>query len=139
MPVKVTIDKNAVVARIEAASEKATAVLAEQVLADCNEFCPEDQGVLIASSQTQTDFKKGLLVWAAPYARYLYYGMLMVDSKTGSAWASKGDRKVLTGRELNYNKGHKSSTPCKLWCEKARETYNDDWRVIYQNALKGGI
>lgn len=139
MSVNIKIDNNAVKMRIEAASEKATAVLAQQALADCNEFCPEDQGVLISSSQTHSDFKRGLLVWSTPYARYLYHGVLMVDSKTGSPWARKGDRKILTARELEYHKKHKSSTPCKLWCEKARETYNEDWQLIYQNALKEAL
>lgn len=145
MSVKVTIDKNAVAVRLSAANEKALKTLKGQVIADCNEFCPEDQGVLIASSETQSYVMSYFgetelrLVWSTPYARYLYYGVLMVDSKTGSAWARKGDRKILTGTPLKYHDRNKSSTPCKLWCEKARETYGDDWRLCYENALKGGL
>lgn len=129
MPVKVFLDKNAVKMRIQGASERAVAEVSKQVLADCNEFCPEDHGVLINSSEIHSNFKKGLLVWSTPYARYLYYGLLMVDSVTGSSWARKGSTKVLTDKPLHYAKG------CKLWCEKAREMYNEDWRLIYQNAF----
>lgn len=132
LDVKITFDTRAVAAKIEGAAQKATAILAGQALSDCNEFCPEDQGVLINSSSIHSDLKKGLLVWSTPYARYLYYGLLMVDSKTGSAWAREGDRKVLTDIPLNYSK----SGACKLWCEKARETYGDEWRSIYENALR---
>lgn len=129
MPVKVSMDRNAVKMRIQGASERAVAEVSKQVLADCNEFCPEDHGVLINSSEIHSNFKKGLLVWSTPYARYLYYGLLMVDSVTGSSWARKGSTKVLTDKPLHYAKG------CKLWCEKAREMYNEDWRLIYQNAF----
>ena len=129
MPVKVSMDTNAVKMRIQGASERAVAEVSKQVLADCNEFCPEDHGVLKNSSEIHSDFKKGLLVWSTPYARYLYYGILMVDSVTGSSWARKGSMKVLTDKPLHYAKG------CKLWCEKARETYNKDWQLIYQNAF----
>lgn len=133
MPVKVSINTNAVKMRIQGASEKAVAEVSKQVLADCNEFCPEDHGVLINSSEIHSNFKKGLLVWSTPYARYLYYGLLMVDSITGSPWARKGSIKVLTDKPLHYAKG------CKLWCEKAREMYNEDWRLIYQNAFKRNL
>lgn len=162
--VKIFIDRNAVGMKIKSAAQKAVAVTAEQVLEDCNKFCPEEYGVLINSSYVNTnissgistknyndeqkktlaeaqgsDLKEGHLVWHTPYARYLYYGLLMVDSKTGSAWAHKGDKKVLTSTPLTYHKRFKSSTPCKLWCEKARETYNEDWRLIFENALRGNL
>lgn len=136
MPVKVSIDTNAVKMRIMAASGKALKETKGQILSDCNEFVPNDHGVLKDSSEShsyvmsffgETELR---LVWSTPYARYLYYGLLMVDSVTGSPWARKGSTKVLTDKPLHYAKG------CKLWCEKARETYNEDWRLIYQNAFK---
>lgn len=137
--VKISIDRNAVGMKIKSAAQKAVAVTAEQVLEDCNRFCPSDQGLLADSSRTNSDIKAGLLVWSTPYARYLYYGLLMVDSKTGSAWAHEGDKKVLTSTPLTYHKRFKSSTPCKLWCEKARETYNEDWRLVFENVLRGNL
>ena len=129
MPVKVSMDRNAVRMRIQGANERALAETSKQVLADCNEFCPDAHSILKNSSETHSDFKKGLLVWSTPYARYLYYGLLMVDSVTGSSWARKGSSKILTDKPLHYAKC------CKLWCEKAREMYNEDWRLIYQNAF----
>ena len=42
-----------------------------------------------------------------PYARYQYYGELMVDHITGSAWSPKYGWKVRTGIPLNYRRpGH---------------------------------
>lgn len=39
-----------------------------------------------------------------PYARYLYYGELMVDHVTGSAWSPKYGWKVRTGIPLKYHR-----------------------------------
>lgn len=139
MGVKVTIDTNAVRMKLEAANKKARAETAKQILPDCNRFCPEDQSVLINSSISHSRYNDGLLVWVTPYARLQYYGLLMVDSVTGSPWARKGTNKKLTDKELTYHPKHSNSTPSKLWCEKARETYNEDWRLIYQNALRRNI
>lgn len=139
MPVKVSIDKNAVKMRIQGASGRALKEIMGQILSDCNEFCPQDLKVLRDSSEShsyvmsffgETELR---LVWSTPYARYLYYGILMVDSETGSSWARKGSTKILTDTPLHYANG------CKLWCEKARETYNEDWRLIYQNAFKKNL
>lgn len=136
MPVKFTFDTVATAARVRAASTEALKELKGQILADCNEFCPKDQGGLRDSSEIHSHIMEYFgeaeirLIWCTPYARYLYYGVLMVDSKTGSAWAREGDKKVLTSKPLKYSKG------CKLWCEKARAEYGEDWRLIYQNAMR---
>lgn len=73
MPVKINIDRKKVLAKIDVAWSKATAPLAEEILADCNEYCKEDTGMLIASSLIHSQLDKGLLVWATPYARRQYY------------------------------------------------------------------
>lgn len=39
----------------------------------------------------------------APYARFQYYGMVMVDTQTGSPWAKKGHIKALTDTPLTYD------------------------------------
>ena len=145
MGVKISIDTNAVRVKLEAANEKALNEIKGQVLSDCNEFCPEDQSVLINSSLSQSKVLSYFgeselrLIWVTPYARYLYYGLLMVDSVTKRAWAKKGNNKILTDKELTYHPKYESSTPNKLWCEKARETENEGWQERYQNALRRNL
>ena len=73
MPVKINIDNAKVLTKIDVAWSKATAPLAGEILADCNEYCKMDTGALIASSITHSQLDKGLLVWATPYARRQYY------------------------------------------------------------------
>ena len=38
------------------------------------------------------------------YARFQYYGKLMISPTTGSPWALKGEKKLLTDVNLKYNR-----------------------------------
>lgn len=73
MPVKLNIDRAKVLVKIDVAWDKSTKPLAEEILADCNEYCKMDTGNLIASSLIHSQLDKGVLVWATPYAAAQYY------------------------------------------------------------------
>lgn len=45
----------------------------EQILQDCNYFCLQDQGTLMASAITSFNEKSGEVTWNTPYARRRYY------------------------------------------------------------------
>ena len=53
--------------------ETGMAMLASQILRDCNEYCKEDSTALISSSLIHSKLKEGLLVWQTPYAARQYY------------------------------------------------------------------
>ena len=66
-------------------------------------YTPFKVGTLIKTAITAVDGDTGQLKWIQPYSRYLYYGKLMVSPTTGSAWAEKGEKKILTNIDLTYN------------------------------------
>lgn len=75
-----------------------------------------------------TKIGSGKIEYISPYARYQYYGKLMVSSTTGSAW-SKGESKVLTNRNLIHNKSrHPQAGP--FWFERMKADHRE-------NILKG--
>lgn len=55
-----------------------------------------------------------------PYARYQYYGKLMVSSVTGSSYARHGEKKVLTDKDLVYSTSFKEPLAGKLWFERMK-------------------
>ena len=59
----------------------------------------------------------------APYAKYQYYGKLMVSSTTGSAW-SKGKKKVLTDVDLKYSES-KHPLAGAFWFKRMVADYKD--------------
>lgn len=82
------------------------------VLRRIKRYMPFDSGMTYKVTVAQTDISKPYIVTNTPYAKYLFYGKVMVDPKTGAAgfmtpegWRSrKGIVKVLTGRDLQYNR-----------------------------------
>lgn len=66
-------------------------------------YTPMLSGALEKSAIQGTVIGSGKIVYLSPYARYQYYGMLMVDSVTGSSWSPLGGKKVLTETSLQYN------------------------------------
>ena len=137
MPVTVNINSAQIAMNVRAASEKALGITSQQALADCNEYGPDDQDALVNSSNIHSDILHGKLVWATPYARYLYHGVLMVDPKTGSAWAREGQTKVKTSPEvqLKFDK-RKNPKAGSHWCERAQADHGADWRQIYETARR---
>lgn len=137
MPVTVNINTAQIAMNIRAAADKAVGITAQQVLADCNEYVPDDQDGLINSSSIHSDILHGTLVWATPYARYLYHGVLMVDPKTGSAWAREGQTKVRLSPEvqLKFDK-LKNPKAGSHWCERAQADHGGEWQEIYEAAFR---
>lgn len=137
MPVTVNINSAQIAVDIRAASEKARGITSQQALADCNEYVPDDQDALVNSSNIHSDILHGKLVWSTPYARYLYHGVLMVDPKTGSAWAREGQTKVKVSPEvqLKFDK-RKNPKAGSHWCERAQADHGEEWRQIYETALR---
>ena len=65
-----------------------------------DKYTPFAGGILKGSAGLALDGEH--LEYRTPYARYLYYGKLMVSPTTGTSFAKKGEQKVLTNIDLNY-------------------------------------
>ena len=75
MAVIIDIDPAKIQMKIETAWNGAMTPLANEILDDCNQYCKEDSGTLIASSLIHSDLAAGKLVWQTPYAKRQYWGI----------------------------------------------------------------
>lgn len=82
-------------------------------------YTPTLNTMLRKSATHGTKIGSGKIQYNSPYARFQYYGKLMVSSVTGSAYARHGEKKVLTEKDLNYNKS-KVPFAGKLWFERMK-------------------
>ena len=85
--------------RLASASEKAEHTVAIQVQKDTSPFVP----FLTGSLNTRTRVDGSWIIYPGPYARYLYYGKVMVDAATG-----KGPMRIVAkdGTEvIRFRKG----------------------------------
>lgn len=82
------------------------------VLKRIKRYMPFVSGMTYKVTVAQTDISKPYIITNTPYAKYLFYGKVMIDPKLGIAgfmtpegWRSrKGCVKVLTDRDLQYNR-----------------------------------
>ena len=82
------------------------------VLKRIKRYMPFVSGMTYKVTVAQTDIKKPEIVTNTPYAKYLFYGKVMIDPKMGIAgfltpegWRTrKGCAKVRTDRDLQYNR-----------------------------------
>ena len=66
-------------------------------------YTPMLNGQLFKSATLGTKVGSGIIRQNIPYARYQYYGKLMVSRITGSSYATQGESKILTDKNLTYN------------------------------------
>ena len=117
--------------------ESAQFYLDSQIMTDMVPYMPRQTGTFINLTRMQSASYagSGIVVAAAPPAgRFLYYGKVMVDEKTGSPWARKGAKKIVTERNLTY--GNPQATP--RWFETAKNRHKDTWiKEVKKIAGKG--
>ena len=111
MPVKIMINRHAVEAVVRTAWDKGLPLLSSEILNDCNQYCKEDTGTLIASSLIHSKLKEGVLVWQTPYARRQYW-----EIRTAY-------------RTVNPRATWK-------WCEVAKRANADRWQKQAQKLLE---
>lgn len=127
----VTEGMEAVVEKMALASSRAEHILAQQVSKDMTPYEPFLTGAM--SNGKRVD--RNLIIYTAPYARFLYYGKVMIDPNTGSTWAKAGQSKVVTDRDLVFNtSGHAQAQA--FWYEAAKAQNFDKWARVAERAMK---
>lgn len=112
MPIKIMIDPNKVGARVMGVFEEVLPEVSEEILADCNEYCKEDQNTLIMSSlEHKEDLKRGRLIWDTPYAKRQYW---------------------------EIRTAHKQPNPQASWrwCEVAKRKHKEGWANLAERRMK---
>lgn len=113
---------------------KAEHTVALQVRKDTSPYVPMLTGSL--DKRTRVDGAK--VIYPGPYARYLYYGKLMVDPATGSSYAPKGTTKVLTDKNLVFNTTSHAQAQAH-WFEASKAENLEKWVRVADKAVKREI
>lgn len=106
--------------------------LGDRVLEDCKAYMSQLTGGLQQRSHTEEDGKK--VVFPGPYGRFQYGGKVMVDPVTGSPWARKGAKKVLTDRPLKYSNPQATDH----WFDTAKAQHGEYWIAGVKERAGGG-
>lgn len=111
--------------------KEAEHAVANQIKSDTEPYVP----FLTGSLDNRTRVYKNMVIYPGPYARYLYYGKLMVDPETGSSYAPKGGVKDLTDKNLVFNtSGHSQAQ--SHWFEASKAENLDEWERVAGKAVE---
>ena len=124
-------DMDAIKEKLAQACGKAEHVLAVQVEKDTVPFVP----ALTGSLTQRTEVVDNNIIYPGPYARFLYYGKVMVDPNTGSTYAPKGGTKVVTNRNLVFNQTMHPQAQSH-WFEASKAQNLDKWLRVAEKAVK---
>ena len=116
------------------AGAKAQHLVATQIAKDTEPFVPSGTGSL----SQRTIVKEDEVIYPGPYARFLYYGKVMVDPETGSTFAPKGGTKVLTDRNLVFSKAMHQQAQ-SFWFEASKAQNLEKWLRVAGRAVKNGL
>lgn len=113
---------------------KAERIVAVQVQKDTSPFVP----MLTGSLNQRTHVDGSNVIYPGPYARFLYYGKVMVDPNTGSTYAPYGGMKVATDRDLVFTKSEHPQAQAH-WFEASKAQNKDKWLRVAEKAVKNGL
>lgn len=131
--IKVDISLN----RFEERFQRAQYYLDGQVMNDMVPYMPHRDGTLVNLTRMQSAALQGagkVIAAAPPTGRFLYEGKVMVDPVTGSPWARKGAKKVVTERPLTYS--NPKATP--HWFDTAKDAHGKSWVKGVKRIAGGG-
>ena len=101
--------------------------MGQQALKDVTKHVPRDQGFLqdsgITNSDRQAQNLKYIMRWDEPYADYLWHGEVMHGSPTERTYGPE---------KLSFT----SALACMEWAKYAKDVYGDDWKKVYQEAIR---
>lgn len=112
-----------------------------EVIRLCDPKVPFATGVLKHSAITASVIGQGMVVYATPYARYLYYCQVYGPNipryeagELAGFWSPPGKKKHPTGRKLTYNGAPERGA---FWFERMKTESGDDI-IRGAAALAGG-
>ncbi|WP_317394867.1 minor capsid protein [Blautia hydrogenotrophica] len=131
--IKVDVSLN----RFERQYERAQYYLDSQIMTDMVPYMPHRDGNFVNVTRLQSAALAGsgkVVAAAPPMGRFLYEGKVMVDPVTGSPWARKGAKKVVTERPLTYS--NPKATP--HWFDTAKDAHGIAWVKGVKRIARGG-
>lgn len=118
-------------------ANRAQYLLDSQIMDDMIPFMPMRDGVFIAATRAMSQAIAGsgeVVAAAPPFGRFLYEGKVMVDPVTGSPWARKGAKKIVTNKPLKYSKKAHPQAQSK-WFEAAKKKNVKSWSELVDKTI----
>lgn len=120
--------------------DRAQYLLDGQVMTDMVPLMPMQTGTFIRLTRARSASIQGsgeVIAAAPPYGRFLYAGKVMVDEVTHSPWARPGARKIVTEKDLVFDRSTNPEAQA-MWFEEAKKRHIDRWLALAKRTAGGG-
>lgn len=133
---KFDFDKNKCKRKYDNYNKQARKILKNEVVKDTDKFVPYGNGIVSKSAINSINSDNDYIIYKGPYARFLYYCLVMVGIRTNRPWAKKGEIKVVANpkRALTFSGSHPLA--CARWFEKSRSINLKKWLIIIRKVFK---
>lgn len=111
--------------------------LDERVMNDMVPYMPKLTGDFISRTKAESAAMQGtgrVMAAAPPFGYFLYWGKVMVDEKTGNAWAPTGGHKVVSNEPIEF-----SGNAQAKWFLTAKAQNLNSWLKIAKKTAGGGV
>ena len=114
--------------------------LDQMVMTSMQEYMPMRTGTFINVTKAMSAAIAGsgtVIAAAPPFGRFLYEGKVMVDPATNSPWARPGAKKIVTDKDLDYDKSHNPKVTSH-WFDTAKKNHGASWIEAVKKIAGGG-
>lgn len=125
--------------RFEKQYGKAQYALDSMVMVSMKPYMPLTTGVFrnVTEAMSAAIAGSGTVIAAAPpMGRFLYEGKVMVDPETNSPWARPGAKKIVTDKNLDYDKSRNPKVT-DHWFDVAKKNHGILWVKAVKNIAGG--
>lgn len=135
-----TIELDVDLSRFNKQYSEAQYILDSAVMLSMEKYMPKRTGVFINVTKGMSSALAGsgtVVAAAPPFGRFLYEGKVMVEEESRSPWARKGKKKVVTDKNLIYDK---SANPdvTDHWFDAAKKNHLEAWLKKAKETAGGG-
>lgn len=126
--------------RFEGQYSRAQYALDSMVMTDMVKFMPMDTGTFINVTKAMSAAIAGsgkVVAAAPPFGRFLYEGKVMVGVSSGSPWAQKAEKKVVTDQDIDFYKGAHPDAQAH-WFDAAKKQFGSQWVKKTKKIAGGG-
>lgn len=130
--VKVNIDTNKLTKEYKLKQQKALKMMKSEISKDTEPQVPMRDGLLRRSVTASLRTNAPKIIWSTPYARFLYYGKVMIGRITKRSWSKKGETKVMTNSNLTYSQPGTGPN----WFGRTKQQKLQKWIKIAKKVFK---
>lgn len=133
---KFVLNESKVKNRLANQTKQAKKILKNEIVKDTEKFVPMRSGFLKNSIMRSIQSNDDFIIYNTPYARFLYYGYVMIGKITKRPWARRGETKIKTDKKIQYGKVHPLA--CSHWFERSKALNKDKWIKLAKKVYRNG-